>query len=246
MYYINMIENKILSKLIKTVYVFFYLISQRYAISQDLNKNLLVELENGLNDRNIISIEKYFDRKELSKLNKKFIKTINQFPNAKWKLKDLSSAKENHQKIRINLIGSKFIENKKYHLNSNFNFIFTLENGIIKNSRINNQLTTIRNDNNIIKLDISIPEKVLTGSNYNIDIIVNNPLDNIAIAGGLKQHLEGDIFNQTISLEPLATGGIFRVTRAPIKPGTQVWTGLIAHPKGIVTFTKSVEIVKKY
>ena len=35
------------------------------------------------------------------------------------------------------------------------------------------------------------------------------------------------------------------MTRAPSKPGIQIWSGIIAHPKGIITFTKSIDIVEK-
>lgn len=35
------------------------------------------------------------------------------------------------------------------------------------------------------------------------------------------------------------------MTRAPLKPGTQIWSGFIAHPEGIITFTKSIDIVEK-
>jgi len=46
-------------------------------------------------------------------------------------------------------------------------------------------------------------------------------------------------------LEPLASGGIFKITRAPSKPGLQIWSGIIAHPEGMITFTKSIDIVEK-
>jgi len=33
------------------------------------------------------------------------------------------------------------------------------------------------------------------------------------------------------------------MTRAPTKPGIQLWSGIIAHPLGMITFTKSIDIV---
>ena len=49
-----------------------------------------------------------------------------------------------------------------------------------------------------------------------------------------------------IKLEPLVSGGIFKITRAPTKPGTQIWTGIIAHPEGLISFTKTVNIIQEY
>ena len=105
--------------------------------------------------------------------------------------------------------------------------------------------TTIRTDNNKIDIIFKIPDKVLTGSKYDIDIILNKPLEEVIIAGAIKPHQESSFFEQEILLEPLASGGIFKMTRSPSKPGIQVWSGIIVHPKGMITFTKSIDIVDK-
>ena len=63
------------------------------------------------------------------------------------------------------------------------------------------------------------------------------------IAGAIKPHQVNSLFEQEILLEPLASGGIFKMTRAPSEPGIQIWSGIIAHPNGMITFTKSIEIV---
>ena len=65
------------------------------------------------------------------------------------------------------------------------------------------------------------------------------------IAGAIKPHAVSPFFEQDILLEPLASGGIFKITRAPSKPGIQIWSGIIAHPEGMNTFTKTIDIVDK-
>ena len=65
------------------------------------------------------------------------------------------------------------------------------------------------------------------------------------IAGAIKSHQVNSFFEEEILLEPLASGGIFKMTRAPSKPGIQIWSGILAHPEGIITFTKSIDIVEK-
>ena len=108
---------------------------------------------------------------------------------------------------------------------------------------IKNLFTTIRSDHKKIDISFKIPDKVLTGSKYDIDIILNKPLEEVIIAGSIKPHQVNSFFEQEILLEPLASGGIFKMTRAPSKPGIQIWSGIIAHPKGMITFTKSIDIV---
>ena len=65
------------------------------------------------------------------------------------------------------------------------------------------------------------------------------------IAGAIKPHQVNSFFEQEILLEPLASGGIFKMTRAPSKPGIQIWSGIITHPEGIITFTKSIDVVNE-
>ena len=239
-----MIKLNSFSKLISYVYLFFYLISSRFAICEGNLSNYFNNIENELNQRNFIKLEKYFDTNEKLDFKNKFSKLIKEFPDAKWKIIKSNSINANQYKLDMKLYGSKNLNGKKFKLESNFDFVFNLDNGLIKQGDIQNNLTTIRSDNNQIDIKISIPDEVLTGSKYDIDIILNQPLEETIIAGGIKEYQEGELLNQSITLEPLATGGIFKVSRAPQISGTQIWTGMIAHPLGLVSFTKTVNIVE--
>ena len=241
-----MIKFNSFSKLISIIYIFFYLISSRFAICEDNLKKDFQIIENELNQRNFVTLQKYFDKNEKINFKNKFFKLIKEFPDAKWEIIKSKSINANKHQLDMKLFGSRNLNGKRFKLESNYNFIFNLENGLIKQSNIKNNLTTIRSDNNQIDINISIPDKVLTGSNYDIDIIVNKPLEETIIAGGIKEYEEGKLLNQSIPLEPLVTGGIFKVSRAPLIPGIQIWTGIIAHPSGLVSFTKTVNIVEDY
>ena len=147
--------------------------------------------------------------------------------------------------LRIKVIGDKIVNGEIYILESKFDYLFSIVNGKIDEGIIKNLFTTIRNDDKKIDVNFKIPDKVLTGSKYDIDIILNEPLEEVIIAGTIKPHQINSFFEQEILLEPLASGGIFKITRAPLKPGIQIWSGIIAHPDGMITFTKSIDIVDK-
>ena len=241
-----MIKFNSFSKLISIIYIFFYLISSKFAICENNFKKDFKNIETELNKRDFVTLEKYFDKNEKNDFKNKFFKLIKDFPDAKWEIIKSKSNNANQHKLEMKLYGSKNLNGKKFKLESIFNFVFNLDNGLIKQSNIQNNLTTIRSDDNQIDIMISIPDKVLTGSKYDIDIILNQPLEDTIIAGGIKEYQEGELLNQSIPLEPLATGGMFKVSRAPIIPGIQIWTGIIAHPSGLVSFTKTVYIVENY
>ena len=241
-----MVKFNSFSKLISIIYIFFYLVSSKFAICEDIIKKKFENFENELNQRNFVLLGKYFDKNEKIEFKNKFLKLVKEFPDAKWEIVKFKSLNSNQYKLDIKLNGSKNLNGKKFKLESNFDFVFNFDNGLIKQSNIQNNLTTIRSDNNQIDLQISIPDKVLTGSRYDIDIILNQPLEDTIIAGGIQEYQEGKLLNQSIRLEPLATGGIFKVSRAPLTPGIQIWKGIIAHPSGLVSFTKTVNIVEDY
>ena len=227
------------------LYIFIYLIFPKLAITQNTKIDIRKNLENALNAGNLKLIKDNFKEKESLIIQEKFSKIIKEFPELKWEIKRISSKDPNKQLFQIKVIGKKVVNEEIYLLESNFNYLFSTLNEKINSGKIKNLLTTVRNDQNNIDIIFRIPEKVLTGANYDIDIILTEPLDNLIIAGGIKSHQDESYFKQEISIEPLASGGIFKMTRAPTEPGTQVWSGIIVHPKGMISFTKSVEIVEE-
>ena len=226
-------------------YIIFYLIFPKLAITQNTNIDIRKNLENALNTRNFKSIENNFKEEENLKLQEELTEIIKDFPNLKWQIKRLSRRNAKEKVFDIKVSGKKIIDRKNFLLESNFKYQFTSIDNKIVNGRIKNLLTTIRNDKNKINIIFKIPEKVLTGQKYDIDIILNEPLGDVIIAGGIKAHQYDIFLQQEIVIEPLASGGIFKMTRAPLKSGTQIWSGIIAHPEGLISFTKSVEIVDK-
>jgi len=238
MFNLNLFKNTGVS-----LYLFIYLIIPYSAISQTLKIDFVRDLENSLNARDLDFIKKNFRNDESQSITKQFSKIINDFPESKWKIKKLKSNIPNKDILRIKVFGEKIVNGEIYILNSNFDYLFSIVNGKINEGLIKNLFTTIRNDDNKIDISFKIPDKVLTGSKYDIDIILNKPLEEVIIAGAIKPHQINSFFEQEILLEPLSSGGIFKMTRAPSKPGIQVWSGIIAHPEGMITFTKSINIL---
>jgi len=227
------------------LYLFIYLIIPNSAITQTLKVDFIRNLEASLNKRDLEFIRKNFRNDENNNITKQFSKIINDFPDSKWKIKRLKSNIPNKEILRIKVLGRKIVNGEIHILESNFDYVFSVLNGKIDEGTIQNLFTTIRNDDKKIDISFKIPDKVLTGSKYDIDIIINKPLEEMIIAGAIKPHQVNSLFEQEILLEPLASGGIFKMTRAPSKPGIQIWSGIIAHPEGIITFTKSIDIVEK-
>ena len=227
------------------IYLFIYLIFPHSAITQTTKVDLRRNIENAFNSRNLKFINQSFGNDESLKITKQFSNILKEFPDSKWKIKKLKSNNPNEEMYEIKVLGKKLVQGEIYILESKFNYSFSLVNEKINQGTIEKLFSTIRSDNNKIDISFRIPDKVLTGTKYDIDIILNKPLEEVIIAGGIKAHQVESFLEQEIDLEPLVSGGIFKMTRAPSKPGIQIWSGIIAHPKGIITFTKSIDIVEK-
>ena len=225
------------------LYLFIYLIIPYSAITQSLKDDFIRNLENSLNKRDLEFIKKNFRNDEKQNIIKQLSKIVNDFPDSNWKINRLKSNIPNKEILRIKVLGKKIVSGEIHILESEFDYFFSILNGKIDEGIIKNLFTTIRNDDKKIDISFKIPDKVLTGSKYDIDIILNKPLEEVIIAGAIKPHQVNSVFEEEILLEPLASGGIFKMTRAPSKPGLQIWSGIIAHPKGMITFTKSIDIV---
>ena len=242
---INMLNFRLFKNIGCLLYLFVYLIIPYSAITQTLKVNFIRNLENSLNTRDLEFIRKNFRNDENKNIPKQFSKIINDFPDSKWKIKRLKSNIPNKEILKIKVSAKKIVNGELHILESNFDYLYSIVNEKIDEGIIKNLFTTIRNDNKKIDISFKIPDKVLTGSKYDIDIILNKPLEEVIIAGAIKPHQVNSLFEQEILLEPLASGGIFKITRAPSKPGIQIWSGIIAHPEGVITFTKSIDIVDK-
>ena len=227
------------------IYLFIYLIFPHSAITQTTKVDLRRNIENAFNSRNLKFINESFRNEESLKVTQKLSKILKEFPDSKWKIKKLKSNNPSEEIYQIKVIGKKLVQGEIYMLESKFNYLFSAVNGKINQGTIKKLFTIIRSDDKKIDISFSIPDKVLTGTKYDIDIILNEPLEEVIIAGGIKAHQVESFLEPEIDLEPLVSGGIYKMTRAPSKPGIQIWSGIIAHPKGIITFTKSIDIVEK-
>ena len=240
-----MLNLNLSAKLGLFIYIIFYLISPKLAITQNTNIDIRKNLENALNSRNFELIKNNFKDEESLKIQARLTEIIKDFPNSKWQIKRSRGENSKEEIFNIKVDGKKTINGQIYVLESNFKYFFSTSQNKINSGNIKNLLTTIRNDQNKIDIIFRIPEKVLTGTKYDIDIILNEPLGDVLIAGGIISHQDDSYLKQEINIEPLASGGIFKTTRASSKPARQIWSGIIAHPKGTISFTKSVEIVEK-
>jgi len=98
------------------------------------------------------------------------------------------------------------------------------------------------------EIEVVVPTKVKTHEQFNFDIIVQEPLeDGILLGAALEEQTGSDRYLQpsTFELDPLPSGGIFKIVTAPALPGTYWLSGIIVRGDGMVTVTRRVNIEAK-
>ena len=150
MFNLNLFKNTGVS-----LYLFIYLIIPNSAITETLKFDFVRNLESSLNKRDLEFIRKNFRNDASKNIPKQFSKIINDFPDSNWKIKRLESNIPNKEILRISVSGRKIVSGEIHILESNFDYIFSILNGKIYEGTIKNLFTTIRNDDQKIKIKYS-------------------------------------------------------------------------------------------
>ena len=121
-----------------------------------------------------------------------------------------------------------------------------IEAGVMVEEDVLEEQTLLRSGTAELPITVQIPDAVLTGSRYDIDVIFEEPLGQAVAAGGLieltpDQRLEQQ--SPLVQLAPLGGGGLFKQVQAPQRSGVQSWAVMLVHPDGVVTATKQVRVV---
>jgi hypothetical protein len=99
-----------------------------------------------------------------------------------------------------------------------------------------------------LAVSVIAPEEVLTGQRYDFDVVLDQPLKDSVLAGGiseLSREAIASLRSPDISLGALNGGGIFKTIQAPYKPGSQSWAVLLMHPEGTVSVSRMVRVVAR-
>ena len=207
---------------------------------------LCEKIEKGLNTKNPGSFNSIFSNESLVTIKKQYQSFVNLFPNAEWKVVPRKKLKDGRSSVDVLISGTRQKGSHNFFMNSKQTIAFGLKNKKINSHEILNHYSILKNSEQGLSLTINVPETVLTGSNYDFDIIINKPLDKAIAAGGLINISQQQFINfnsPDINLAPMGGGGLFKTIKAPMNPGKQIWAALLVHPDGMVSITKLVRIV---
>ena len=169
-----------------------------------------------------------------------------QFPDASWRVQPGPLLKDGRATTEINVTGSREEGPYRFRFEARQQLVLGATGPRFNSQELIRESSLLRSGDNDLKVSLLIPDAVLTGQRYDLDVVFDEPLDGAVVAGAIKAVSPGELLRlQTpdLQLEALGGGGLFKSVQAPFQPGSQTWAVLLVHPKGIVAASKQVRVV---
>ena len=169
-----------------------------------------------------------------------------EFPEVRWTVQLGEPGQDGRRGLTVKVRGESMVEGLRYRLEGSQSLRVLLEKGRLMEQTLLNEQSLLRSGETALPITLAIPDQVLTGSRYDVEVIFDQPLGYSVVAGGLLQLTPDQVRDQArpdLPLAPLGGGGLFKSVQAPQRPGVQNWAVMLVHPDGVVTATKRVRVV---
>ncbi len=210
------------------------------------HSRFILQLEKALNTSGDSSLENLLGRKFAIEQIGRYNKFMASFPKAIWFVQKSNPLKNGSPTIEILVRGRKISGSHNYVLDAKQRVALKITGEQIIGQKVIEEQSILKTTTKPIPITLQIPDAVLTGSRYDVDVVVDEPLGDSMIAAGLIGLTPYQLKNQlrpAIELSPMGGGGLYKSVKAPMNPGMQTWAALLAHPDGLISITKSVRVV---
>jgi hypothetical protein len=169
-----------------------------------------------------------------------------QFGNARWQLTPAAADRNGQPTVNLRVTATRVQGSVTYRLTADQLLILYSDGRRINGQTLLREQSILRSGEMDLPVSLLIPDVVLTGQRYDVDVIFDEPLEGALVAGGLLALTPQQVAameSPSIDLAALGGGGLFKSVQAPYSPGSQTWAVLLVHPKGLITATKRVRVV---
>ena len=236
-------RNSLIAKLIG--FLLLCPISINSALSQKIDDELISnQLEKILNNQQYYLLKDLFLQKSYKKFNKQNLEFKKRYKDAKWSIQTISTHPDKTL-LDVKITSTREISDQIYDLNSKQTVKIVTFKNRIKSYQVINEETILNSQNSPLLIKIVSPDKVLTGEKYEMNFIIEKPLDNSLIASGMiviENNKSNKISNNLFGIKPNQSGGLFKYIQAPLEPGFQTVSAIIMHPEGIYSITKKIKV----
>jgi hypothetical protein len=145
------------------------------------------------------------------------------------------------------ITGSQNINGRSFNLQAHIQSRQKIVGGQILQQQILQERTQISSGTKPPTIELTLPDKLQTNAEYNLDAIVVEPLGEDVLMGATVEQpvsAQGYIQQTNYKLELLTAGGLFKVARAPGKSGDYWFSTVFIRPAGMTTLTQRVHVLR--
>ena len=208
---------------------------------------LSLRLQQALNaDDRLEALSTLMAPEQATTLIERFRRFVLRFPETRWAVRPGRALEDGRPTVQLAVSGTRQQDGLSYSFQAQQRVALSTDQGLITGQEILSDQSVLTSARQPVPISLLIPDTVLTGSRYDVDVVVDQPLGRALLAGGLIAVTPQQVltqFSPDIQLEPLGGGGLFKSVQAPFQPGTQTWAALLVHPDGVITVSKRVQVV---
>ena len=144
------------------------------------------------------------------------------------------------------ITGTQKQGDREFKIDSTLQSRQRFENQKIVQQEIVTERSQITSGANPPKITLNLPEQVKPGQEFSLDAIVQEPLgSDLLLGAAVEEPIRPDGFlNPTkVDLEPLSSGGLFKVGRAPTNVNNHWISAVIVRQGGITMITQRLRVV---
>ncbi len=144
------------------------------------------------------------------------------------------------------ITGNKALNNRQFQLESTITSQQRIENQQIVQQQVLAEKNKLISGDEPPTVTFNAPETVAIEQSYSVDAIVQEPLgEDIMIGAAVEQTIDPDIYFslETLEMELLNTGGLFKIGVAPPTPEEKWISAVLMRKGGIVSVTQRVRIL---
>ena len=236
-------KNSLINKLIG--FILLCPISINTALSKNIDPQLFSnQFEEILNKKKYDLLKDLFLENSFNQFDQQYLDFRKKYQDSKWSIKSIRND-QNNIFLEIKITSTRKIGDQIYNLNSKQTVEVETVRNKIKSYKVINEESILNSKNSPLIVQIISPKEVLTGERYEINLIIEKPLDNSLIGSGmivLKNNENINISSDRFGIKPNQSGGLFKYIQAPLKPGFQTISAIIIHPKGIYSITNKIKV----
>ena len=168
------------------------------------------------------------------------------FPDARWQFTAGPVLSDGRPTVTVQVRGSRQDGPLRFRLLAEQQLALDSDGRRITGQTVLREQAIVRSGEADLAVTLQIPDAVLTGQRYDVDVLLDAPLDGAIAAGGIVEITPQQVRtleSPSLQLGALGGGGLFRTVQAPLTPGSQTWAVLLVHPEGLLSVSKRVRVV---